>query len=97
MTVDGFTYQYAIRLPDGTLFATHQGHEGCPALPVVFDELAAAQHALHHLRHQAVMFGVTDLAAFIEQRICSPFSVTDPGLDFAEQVTRWAARQGGTP
>lgn len=96
-TQQGFTTQYAIRLPDGTLFTTQHGYGDCPALPVVFDTLTDAQHALCHLRRQASMFGITDLAACIEQRICSPFSVTDPSVDFAEQVMRWVARQGGKP
>ena len=96
---DGFTRQFAIRLPDGRLFAqcTRSHIFGGAHEPevVIFDTSDQAQNMLDALALQAAQLGITAWAGTIESRLCSPFSVTDPGEGFAAEVEKWAAQQGG--
>jgi len=99
-----FTTQWAIRLPSGELLTyqppcTHAAHifGACPPprRVVVFDDKSEAEVHLDALSKQAAALGVTSWMGRIEQRTCSPFSVTDPGAGFVDEVTKWAEQQGG--
>ncbi len=94
-----FAKQYAIRLPSGELFSNSTcnifgGHNHEPEV-VVFDRRDQAEATLAMLKRQAVQLGISEWAGRIEERLCSPFSVTDPGAGFAAEVEKWAEAQGG--
>lgn len=100
---DGFTTQYAIRLPNGELFSnsscTHgsfifSGHQHDPE-PVVFDRREQAEAVIAMLVKQAAVLGIVSWTGQIEQRTCSPFSVTDPSVGLADEIEKWAGQQGG--
>ncbi|XTP37134.1 hypothetical protein ACORG1_13330 [Mycobacterium sp. TJFP1] len=104
MSRNDFTYQWAIRLPNGELLTyqpacTHAAHLFGASVPepkvAVFDDRAEAESALEVCRRQAAQVGITAWAGVIEQRVCSAFSVTDPSAQFAAEVAEWIAQQGG--
>lgn len=101
--MDGFTTQFAIRLPDGELMSYQPpcnhgvfvfGAELPPRKPYIFDDRNEAIAAMERAQKFASELGVT-WNGWIEQRTCSPFSVTDPSEGLADEVSRWAETQGG--
>lgn len=89
--------QFAIRLPNGELYsqcsASIFGTPECKV--VVFDTEEQAGQVLNNLKAVAAQLGIPGWAGWIEHRICSPFSATDPTAAFVDDVTKWAAQQGG--
>ncbi len=63
------------------------------AKAIIFDTQTEAIEMAASIQQQCARYGIT-LAVTIEQRICSPFSVTDPAQAFADEVERWAYGQG---
>lgn len=99
---DDFTRQFAIRLPNGELFSTPEvggwyasllGVSPRPQRVVVYDSREEAETALQAMQEKGAQMGIT-LVASIESRLCSPFSQTDPGEQFVDELTKWAERQG---
>lgn len=99
-----FTTQYAVRLPNGELFSVPAacnhgsfifGMEPPAPRPVVMNDRAEAEKLLDSLKCQAAQLGITGWAGQIEQRTCSPFSVTDPSAGLGDEVEKWAGTQGG--
>lgn len=93
---DELTKQYAIRLPNGDLYSQCQttvfGHHETTV--VVFDTEDQARRVLDNLKLAATQLGIPGWVGQIEWRACSPFSNTDLGKSFADEVTKWAAQQG---
>jgi len=89
------THQYAIRMPNGKLYATspYVGYNAPPPEVAVWSNQNSAQQALESLRHQAQNLGVEDWLGVVVQRICSEFTTTDPVGEFAGEIEKWAAEQ----
>ena len=104
-----FVTQYAIRTPSGELWHPPgvltgaflsglfggAGDEVQPTTPppAVWYSRDEAQRQLDSLREQAAHIGVRDWFGVIEQRICSPFTTTDPGEQFAAELQEWLRKQ----
>lgn len=71
------------------------GDEAPPTTPppAVWYSRDEAQRQLDSLREQAAHIGVRDWFGVIEQRICSPFTTTDPGEQFAAELQEWLRKQ----
>ena len=102
--MNDFTFQYAIRLPNGSLylkptqramFASMFGPVGDPPRELaVFDERSDAEEVLDEMRKLANEVGVDNLGATIVTRICSPFvGEHEDGTEFVKAVTEWIEGQ----
>ena len=102
--MNDFTFQYAIRLPNGSLylkptqramFASMFGPVGDPPRELaVFDERSDAEEVLDEMRKVANEVGVDNLGATIVTRICSPFvGEHEDGTEFVKAVTEWIEGQ----
>ncbi|MCG7596310.1 hypothetical protein [Mycobacterium sp. PSTR-4-N] len=95
-----FATQFAIRLPNGELYTrcqhSHLFGTQCDREPVVFDTREQAENGITMLARSAQELGIDNWAdlACIESRLCSPFSQTDPGEQFVDELTKWTERQG---
>lgn len=103
MNGDGFTTQFAVRLPNGELMSyqpphTHAsyifGAEPPPRRPYIYDDRAEAEAACERARKIAAELGVT-WNGHVEQRTCGPFTLTDPGAGLGDEIEKWAETQGG--
>jgi hypothetical protein len=97
-----FTFQYAVRLPNGDLFTTPKPTAYSPVMQffgatqepmrelAVFDELSDAEEALEQMRRVAAQVGVDNLGATIVTRICSPFLADhDDAGGFVAHINEW--------
>lgn len=101
---DGFTQQFAVRMPNGELLSyqpacTYSAHlfgSGHPERRVrVFEDRADAEAEIElRRRYAATELGI-EWTASIEQRNCSSFSVTDPSVGLGDEIEKWAETQGG--
>lgn len=102
-----FTYQYAIRRPDGDLIRRPKasdllgpgalfGHTPSdePPPPRIWDTRETAEAALAEIRAKAAEIGVQDWCGSVVQRLCTPFTLHDPAEHFAEKVQEWLDRGG---
>ena len=90
--------QYAIRKPDGELLHRPPstaslfrlfGGEPEPSVPIIFDTFGEALEMLQSLQREALRrFGVS-WHGTIEQRLCTPFSVTDPSAHLVSEIRQW--------
>lgn len=88
---EGFTYQYAIRMPDGNLYAHPFNGK-----PLLWDSHEAATAALESMRLSASGMGVPHWAGHIVWQLCSPFmGATDPATGIAEEIQAWLHKQPG--
>jgi len=98
VTGQGFTYQWAIRLPDGQLwrqpYMMPWGELATPDEPTVFARRAEAERALERIRQQAAVIGI-DWHGWLEFRLCTPFSRTDPAETLVAELEEWMRRHGG--
>jgi hypothetical protein len=90
---DGFTVRYAVRMPNGALYRPFFGDDHDHD-PMTFDRREYAERFLVEIRRQAALVGVTNWCGCVVQQLCSPFTVGDPGFEFAEQVAEWLREQG---
>ncbi|CAN5143567.1 hypothetical protein BH11ACT6_BH11ACT6_34540 [soil metagenome] len=88
---DGFTLQYAIRLPDGSLAINP--HTG---LPFLWLDPALAEKALDGIRRNAVSIGVPHWSGLVVRQYCSPFvgPADDPG-PLIDELSEWLKQQTG--
>lgn len=97
-----FTYQYAIRCPDGDLLRRpkHSDLLGLGGLfgmnlaaevppPRIWDTREGAESALADIRSRAADIGVQDWCGTVVQRLCTPFTHADPAEHFVEKVQEW--------
>ena len=91
------THQYAIRMPNGKLYANpnvyHIGDNPPEPKAMVWDDPQSAEWGLRTLRRQAQDLGVEDWLGVVVQRICSEFTTADPVEEFADEIEKWAADQ----
>lgn len=89
---EGFSYQYAIQLPDGNFSIDAHGWM------YTWNNEADAENALAFLRQQAARLGVQWWAGTIVKRYCSPFvGPADDAEQFVDEITTWLHQQGGRP
>ena len=88
----GFTLQYAIRLPDGTLGINYPTGEVWTSY-----DRAAAEQVLTNLRTSAAALGVPDWKGSIEHRYCTPFVPLDgvSSEQMLEDLDAWLKQQTG--
>lgn len=104
--MNDFTFQYAIRLPNGSLYCTpkQNQHNAMAAIfgttqelereLAVFDERSDAEEILEEMRKVARAVGVDNLGATIVTRLCSPFvGEHEDGTEFVKAVTEWIEGQ----
>lgn len=98
MTAEDFTRQYAIRLPNGGLYSrsrsSHIFGASIETETFVFDTPEQAEGVVGMLARHAAEIGITGWVGHVEHRLRSPFSNSDPGEQFANEVAKWAAQQG---
>lgn len=88
---DDFTFQYAIKLPDGKL-ASHTVTDD----PFIWTDLAACQRAFQNLALNAQQLGVRDWTAEIVHRYSTPFiSMASPPGGLADELSEWLKTQSG--
>lgn len=93
MTSEGFTLQFAIRLPDGNLALNP-----ITSQPLLWADEAGAEKVLGMLRTNAASIGVSDWAGEIVRRLCTPFvSVSDPAEQLVAELSEWLKQQAGEP
>lgn len=91
---EGFTLQYAVRLPDGELYASPNDH------PYLWSTREGAELMLEVLSQRAHAMGARDWHGRIEYQVCSPFLVPDDQAAgrLADEIQAWLQQQtGGTP
>lgn len=101
MNVNDFTFQFAVRLPNGDLYLKPTARAmmasvfggmayDCPRELAVFDDRADAEEVLDEMRKVAREVGVDNLGATIVTRLCSPFvGEHEDGTEFVKAVTEW--------
>ncbi|GAA2433690.1 hypothetical protein [Mycolicibacterium llatzerense] len=99
--MNDFTYQYAIRRPDGEFIRIPKSSDLFGSLfgrtcgtdetrpPRTWDSREAADSALNDIRERAADLGVGDWLGVVVQRLCTPFTLHDPAEHFAEEVQQW--------
>jgi hypothetical protein len=99
---NGFAFQYAIRLPNGSLF--HKTRPQSMMMSVfaepqperelaVFDDRAEAEKLLDDMRMLGAQLGVDNLGAAIVQRLCSPFTEDYTAPQFVAAIAEWMEGQ----
>jgi hypothetical protein len=99
--MNGFTFQYALRLPNGDLYLKPTRPSmftamfyATPPEPerelAVFDTRADAEEVLEDMRKVAREVGVDNLGATIVTRLFSPFvGEHEDGTEFVQAVMEW--------
>ena len=89
MIPDGFSYQFAIRLPDGD-FAR------CPqtGMMLLWDNEADAVIMFRHMEQHAAWLGVRMWGGAVVRRYCTPFvGDHDPAEVFLDELDAWLQQQ----
>lgn len=88
---NGFTMQFAIRLPDGNLYL----HPMSGSV-VTWSEREGAELVLAQLQAHAASIGIPGYIGTIEHRYCTPFIADgDPAEQLVDELTAWLQQQGG--
>lgn len=104
MSDAGFSYEFAIAMPNGELyrrqpsvsFASLFGRTETTVDEgevVLYQSRAEADAALRGLVRRAADVGVDGWCGYVVQRLCSPFTVHDPAAQFAGEVEAWIEGQ----
>jgi hypothetical protein len=102
-----FTAQFAIQMPDGTLYRRAPetdwsrllGFKSSTAAlaesPYIYDTRAEADDALRNLRNKAAAMGITEWFGVVVQRLCTPFAEANPAERLVLELREWMMDQGG--
>lgn len=65
-----------------------------PNGPLIFDHQKPAELKLAELQKRAAAMGVDNWGGAVVERLCTPFTSGDPGVEFAAEVVDWVEQHG---